>query len=678
MASETPPIQTHPDRFLVCGLGSLGQHCVANLKAFGVRVGAIDRVAYDEWEIEAVPELLDAVAVGDCRHPSVLERMEISAYRAVLFVTSDDRVNIEAAFEARRLNPAARLVVRSGKENLNLLLGAELGNFIAFEPKALSVPAFVQSALGDQAPASFHLEGRLAQVIRHEVRPRDSLAGLRLRKLQTDGRRIVRFQRPAEAMVPDFYNWDPDTVLRPGDTVVWIESRSIQPSDSPDGRRAQNGWRNAVQSVGSVIGKIRRGEALALGRRLLERVHRLVFLCGVALLVFLLTGGLLFYRFGPDLPFVDAVFATAGLLLGGYSDLLGADFRFTQPFPWWMRLFGLGLTVVGTVFVGVLYALITQSLISARLRFFRKAVLPEAGHVIVIGMGNFGRRVVRRLRESGERVAAVSLADDPAAAPHPEVPHLAGPRGHLEETLAAARVSTAQSVIAVTRDEMENLEMALMVRRLNPGAALSIRTYHPRFSENMAHLFPRAKVLCVSALAAEAFVAAAFGEKVAQLFRLDDRTIIVTEYHIEADDTLHDLLISEVAYGYRVVPILHIQPDREAVHWMPSEDFRLAVGDRLFVLATMDGLRRIERGIMFHRQFAVWIPALAPSLVSVDPFEIANIIARISGCDIGEARALMDRLPAKPPRPLYRHQAQAMVESLRKNRVAARVVRLSP
>jgi voltage-gated potassium channel Kch len=123
---------------------------VANLKAFGVRVGAIDQVASDAWEIEAVPEWLDAVAVGDCRHPAVLERMEISAYRAVLFVTSDDRVNIEAAFEARRLNPAARLVVRSGKENLNLLLGAELGNFIAFEPKALSVPAFVQSALGDQ------------------------------------------------------------------------------------------------------------------------------------------------------------------------------------------------------------------------------------------------------------------------------------------------------------------------------------------------------------------------------------------------------------------------------------------------------------------------------------------------------------------------------------------------
>lgn len=60
MAPVTPPIQTHPDRFLVCGLGSLGQHCVANLKAFGVRVAAIDRLASDAWEIEAPPELLDA------------------------------------------------------------------------------------------------------------------------------------------------------------------------------------------------------------------------------------------------------------------------------------------------------------------------------------------------------------------------------------------------------------------------------------------------------------------------------------------------------------------------------------------------------------------------------------------------------------------------------------------
>lgn len=30
------------EQILVCGLGSLGQHCVANLKTFGVRVNAIE------------------------------------------------------------------------------------------------------------------------------------------------------------------------------------------------------------------------------------------------------------------------------------------------------------------------------------------------------------------------------------------------------------------------------------------------------------------------------------------------------------------------------------------------------------------------------------------------------------------------------------------------------------
>ena len=34
--------QTPLDQFLVCGLGSLGQHCVITLKEFGVKVSGIE------------------------------------------------------------------------------------------------------------------------------------------------------------------------------------------------------------------------------------------------------------------------------------------------------------------------------------------------------------------------------------------------------------------------------------------------------------------------------------------------------------------------------------------------------------------------------------------------------------------------------------------------------------
>ncbi|GBF55994.1 potassium channel protein [Microcystis sp. 0824] len=39
------------DRFLVCGFGSLGQHCVKSLKEFGVSVVGIELIEPPSWEI---------------------------------------------------------------------------------------------------------------------------------------------------------------------------------------------------------------------------------------------------------------------------------------------------------------------------------------------------------------------------------------------------------------------------------------------------------------------------------------------------------------------------------------------------------------------------------------------------------------------------------------------------
>ena len=111
--------QTRLERFLVCGLGSVGQYCVAALKEFGVSVSAIDKATPKNWQIPNLPRLLDDLIIGDCRLPSVLEQAQIGQCRAVLIVTSKERVNIETALEVRELNRQTRLVVRSAQKNLN-------------------------------------------------------------------------------------------------------------------------------------------------------------------------------------------------------------------------------------------------------------------------------------------------------------------------------------------------------------------------------------------------------------------------------------------------------------------------------------------------------------------------------------------------------------------------------
>jgi len=76
MTRGTPPSRSialpQRDQILVCGLGSLGQHCVANLKTFGVQVNAIELQPSDRWEMASLPDLIDHLVIGDCRQSDVL------------------------------------------------------------------------------------------------------------------------------------------------------------------------------------------------------------------------------------------------------------------------------------------------------------------------------------------------------------------------------------------------------------------------------------------------------------------------------------------------------------------------------------------------------------------------------------------------------------------------------
>ncbi|NJL22212.1 MAG: hypothetical protein HC895_17560 [Leptolyngbyaceae cyanobacterium SM1_3_5] len=222
---------------------------------------------------------------------------------------------------------------------------------------------------------------------------------------------------------------------------------------------------------------------------------------------------------------------------------------------------------------------------------------------------------------------------------------------------------------------MKNLEIGLMARSANPDCTLVLRVYSQRFSDSITRLLPYAKVLGAYALAAEAFAAAAFGETIVSLFRLDNQTVLVTEYRVAAQDGLTGLLLAEVAYGYGVIPLLHQRSPREIPQLLPSDDLRLNSGDRLVVLASIDSLQAIERGDRLPATWRVRIERVASAAAA---FDGAGTIARISGCDIGIARTTMNLIPSTLPVSLYKHQAQRLVRELSKAQVRASIQAAQP
>ena len=653
---------TDPTDFLVCGLGSLGQHCVVALKEFGVTVRAIDLTNKEYWNIPELPDLLDQLLIGDCRYPKTLETAALDQCRAVLLVTSNARINIEAAFAVRSLNPTVRLVIRSAQDNLNALLAQQLGNFVAFEATQLPATAFALAALGGETCGLFKLDTHLFRVVQMQIDPTHPWCDRRkLAELNTSTCRVLSHIPKGASLREGFYKWEPEVMVGNGDVIAYVEvSDELALSSSTTRPRTPSFWQRLQTSLAE-----KRWWPVDLWQG--NQTQRVIFLyTGVMLGLFLL--GTLLYKLNyPDIGWQDALNVGIVLAIGGFDNLFG-QLKLPFPIPWWLHLYSIGLTVAGTVFIGILYASLTERVLAARFQFLqRRPPLPRQDHVVLVGLGQVGQRIAKLLLDLKQSVVGINgTMLDPDDLP--QMPLIVG---NWSSAFENVNLKTARSLIAVTDDEVVNLEIALMAHAANPKLNLVICTFDALFTQNVTQLMPYTKVLVPYALAAEAYAGTAFGENILELLHLNNQTILVTEYHVEKADTLNGLLLAEVAYGYGVVPILHQKKPSDPVRLMPSSEMRLQEGERLVVFATIEGLRRIEQGTSLARQWQVHIEKAFSAEAA---FEGGMAIVRVTGCDISTARELMNQLPGILPFLLYKHQALRLVYKLSKVRVSAHLI----
>jgi voltage-gated potassium channel Kch len=660
------------DRFLVCGLGSLGQHCILALKEFGVRAIAIDLVSPQTWEVPNLADSLDELIIGDCRQNSILEQAQIAQCRAALLVTNSERVNTETALAIRQINPHTRLIVRSAKTNLNQLLSRQLGNFIAYEPTELPAQSFALAALGTNTVGFFHLDGHWLRVIQEEIDRHHPWSYKRtLHELNTRTCRILVHSRPPHSLSQTFYYWEATEMVCPGDTIIYIDSSeqfALHPFESPHRQEAEMG----MAAIKLLFQRLQERVTRFWHFNFQQQVRRVVILYGLMVLILLPIGTLLYQYYYPTITYSSAFLANVVLLLGGYGDVFGGSLLqpgWRDSLPLWLRFFSLGLTLVGTILVGILYGFLTEMLLSRKFQLLqRRPPIPRQNHVAIVGLGRVGQRVATLLQQFKQPLVGISLNPDLDRGILPDVPIV---YGNLAAALSQAHLAQAKSVAVVTDDEILNLEIALMVRAIDPQIHLVIRTAGQRLSQHLMATLPTTQVLGMHQVAAEVFAGAAFGENILNLFHCNQETVLVTEYQIEAEDNLKGLLLAEVAYGYGIVPILHQRPPNSPV-LMPTDDILLAIGDRLVVLATIDGLQRVELGRQYQRD---WLVRVERAMNEEAIFEGANTIGRISGCSLGVARELMDNLPGVLNVPLYKLQAQRLIRDLGKVLVYAQIIR---
>ncbi len=673
--------QANANHFIVCGLGSLGQYCVVNLQKFAhkelaVSITAIDNFIPETWEMDNIMQLLASpLIVDDCRKESVLERAGVRQCRAILLVTSDESTNIETAIAARRLNPKIRLVIRSSRRNLYQLLRQQLGDMVVLDPVELPATSFALAGLGEGTLGFFNIGDRRLRVVEHQVQRHDYRFN-RLPAYTLHKKTHLLLSFPSTDSDRSFYQWQPDTTIEAGDKIVYIEEVINHQITEPEPKRLKPSIPHSIWRSPYTLIRAKLKPAIEQFRQWLrEQLTRPLIGVSLAIGIVLWIISAVLLKFNvAGITWQKAITAGFIILLGGFGDVFGG--LQTDPVPLWVQLICLLITAIGILFLLGVLGLIADSLLSYRFESRAKHLpIPAQDHIVIVGLGSVGERVAVLLQDFKQSM--VVLADrtsDPIdeSSLSPQTPLVLG---QIVKSLTRVNLATAKSIVVATEDQMLNLEVALIARAANPDISLVIRTFDQYFSEILTEILPQARSLCAYALSAEAFAGAAFGENILSLFCLNNRTILVAEYYIESSDTLTGKLLAQIAYGYGVVPIflktLIPKPDGRTESILPSDDERLQPGDRLIVLASISGLRRIESAeIASSRIWQLSAMELDSAIAIASQMQIlqnaAEKLESISGCRLEQAQKFFKALPNSIELPLYDTQAYRLGQELSK------------
>ncbi|WP_329531971.1 NAD-binding protein [Streptomyces sp. NBC_01450] len=344
------------------------------------------------------------------------------------------------------------------------------------------------------------------------------------------------------------------------------------------------------------------------------------------------------------------VIAVFGVLTAIVLALAAATALFADEHPWWknfylplLDIFTMGDPATDEVvarrilqlvagFVGLAVLPLVVAATMNATEAFRTASAshpPEddlAGHIVLVGLGKIGTRVLAQLRTTDHKVVAVERdphARGVALARELGVPLLledASSPGVLDR----ARIRHSRSLLVLTRDDSENLDIVMAAREANPGVRVVMRLYDDDFAATVQRTlrasYPDAptRSRSVSALAAPAFAAAMMGRHVLGVMPVERGSLLFTVVDVAGHPELEGRSVHEAfrenewrvlavgSAGVGVVPA----PSRDTpagarsggtgLDWRPVAGRVLRAGDRVVLATTRRGLDILMTGLQPH------------------------------------------------------------------------------
>lgn len=530
---------------VLCGLNGLGLRALEHLRLAGEQVVVIHRPA-DARFVMAARSLGARCVEDDYRDVSVMRAAGVADARAIIMAEDDDIGNLHAALSANELNAGLRIVLRMFNQQLGSKIETLFTDASVLSASALAAPSFVAAALEREQRQQVDVVDRTLWAERRQAGDADILATL----VAAGG--------------------EPTLFPSGGEAVCLVDAHAAR---SPAGHGPDRGPRRRAAAAWTALRAL---PGLA-GPRLRTLAAALVALITVSTLVF---ATFQHYDLVTSLYFTVTTVTTTG-----FGDINLKDA------PWALKLFGMGLMLLGAASLAVLYTLITDAIVTARLgRFQGHGAGSLREHVIVCGAGSVGFRVIEQLAAMNVPVASAEIRDDSRLLPMVRrlgVPLMVGDTA-LPQTLVALNVGRARCVMAVTDDDLTNLQTALNARELNPSTRVVLRLFDPDLAAKVERQFGIAVTRSVSALAAPAVTAAALGRDVLATFSARGRFFIVGRGRVDAASPAAGLSAGQLEARIEARILAVTAAGRTA--WRPEGRRRLVPGDELVVVATRRGL----------------------------------------------------------------------------------------
>ncbi|MDT0341995.1 potassium channel family protein [Streptomyces litchfieldiae] len=441
----------------------------------------------------------------------VLRRAGAGTATAVALVHEDDEANIRGALAARRVNPGVRLVIRLYNRKLGQHLAQLLDQAAALARPGLDLAA-VDAATTVLSDADTAAPALAASAIAGTSKVVQA-DGLLLRAVERTPSGSGELADPGLCTLALLSATSNDPGADDGSDASGPGGPLLLPDD--DTVRAATGrgamvLQTVTHTSPPVSPRRMRGRGTLLGEIFSRRLRWAlagftVAVCALAATASLITGD----------PAPRAIHLTL-LDLFAINDPAVGEPTSRQALQLLTGLVGLALLPI--LVAGALEAL----------GAFRGGSAPHrpprglAGHVVLLGLGKIGSRVLTRLRELG--IPVVCVEEDPEARGIPlarrlRVPVVIGDVTQ-EGVLEAAKIDRAQALLALTSSDTTNLEATLYARTVKRDLRVALRLYDDDFATAVyrtlrtAHPGALTRSRSVSSLAAPAFAVAMMGRQI--------------------------------------------------------------------------------------------------------------------------------------------------------------------